>query len=87
MIDSRDHVIDLLERHSDVLSEFSRGILNAVAQSYRADFGCLIQSPAIHRHGIGVVEVDDSGAKPLHLFAHVDQDGNGPNRPHDSANP
>src|ERR1700754_74407 len=84
VVDAGHDIIDFLNRHPDVASEFTCGMLNAVAESNGTYFGSFVQGPAIHRHGIHVVQVNDLWAEPFHVPAHIDQNRD---RPQSSHNP
>src|SRR5271165_6911192 len=86
VINSGNDKINLLDRNVDIVRELGCGMLNAVTKADGTNTGRLVQGPAIHRHGIDIVQMHDIRTEPFHLLAHVDQDRDGSQCPHNPAN-
>ncbi len=84
MVDPSSQVVDLPQRHADVLGQLSRRALDTVTQAHHPDLAGSTDSPAVHGHRVDVVEESDSGAQFFHVAAHVQQDGDGAQGAHDA---
>ena len=87
VVDAGHGVIDLVEGHADVVAQVFGGEGHAVAKTHCGDLRATVESPAIHGHGVGIVDVQRVGAEPLHVCCDVEQNGNSANAPHDATDP
>ena len=77
MVDAGTKEIYMVFGDADVAAdEVERG-LHSVAKADELDFGGSPEAEAVRTHRVGVVEKERVGAKLLHVFGDVEEDGNG----------
>ena len=87
MIDTRDlppAVIHIFP-HIQQVQQAAGAALNRMAQPHGPDGGVPLHIAAEHSHGIGVIEEQRPGAKPLHVLGVALHHGDGPQSPEDPA--
>ena len=85
MVDASGDVVDLLDRHADVVRHLLGGALHAVAEADGLDLGRSIDGRGDHRHRVDVVQEGDIGTQLGHVATHVQEDRDGAQRAHDPA--
>ena len=86
VVDARHHVVEFPVGDAEVVGEFVRGALHAVAEADHGHAAGAAQGQAVHGHGVDVVEVHDvGGADPLHDPGVFQQHRDGAQAPHDAA--
>ncbi len=86
MVDARAQIIDFFQGHVDIAGQLFGRALHAVAQANRLDGRGAVDGPAVHGHGVDVLQKGHVRAQFFHIRAHLQQHGNGAQAAHDAAN-
>ena len=85
VVDAGAEVVDLLQWNTDVIGKLASRSLDAVAETHSFDRAGAADGPAIHGHGVDVLQKRHVGAQRFHVAAHLQQHGDGAQAAHDAA--
>ena len=85
VVDAGAQVVDVTDGHADVARQGFGRALHAVAQAHGLDGAGARDGPAVHGHGVHVLEEGHIRADLFHIAAHSQHHRDGAQRAHDAA--
>ena len=85
VVDARTEVVDLFNRHADILRQLLCCPLHAVTQTDSFNLAGAADGPTIHHHRVHILQKGHIGAKRLHVITHVEQHRNRAQPAHNAA--
>ena len=85
VIDARAYIVDIFNRYADVICQLVGSPLDTMAQANSFDTGAAVDGPAVHGHRIHILKQRCMRAEFLHVSAHIEQDRNCTQGPHNPA--